>query len=279
MQYSNPELPEGINTSKDHPLKEFFILTMGILSIFILVLLILSYLANHFASAIPFKAEVAFTNEIKDHFFTQKIKKNSDQKTQQYLQDLANKLSKAEALPKSMKIIVHYQADETINAFATLGGHIFMFKGLLQKLPNENAVAMVLAHEIAHIKNRHPIKGMGRGIVIGLALTMINGSIGNSLAEQAFSGAGGLTGLTFSRDQEMASDNEALQALLKYYGHVNGARALFDVLEKENQGIQIPAFLSTHPLSIQRIEYINQFQQQHQEKQQDLTPLPAYFLK
>ena len=44
---------------------------------------------------------------------------------------------------------VHAVQDPTVNAFATLGGHVFVFTGLVDSLDSENGLAMVLAHELA----------------------------------------------------------------------------------------------------------------------------------
>ena len=57
MEYSNPELPEGINTSKEHPLKEFFILTDGLLGLIFIVISALILIVDNFANKIPFELE------------------------------------------------------------------------------------------------------------------------------------------------------------------------------------------------------------------------------
>lgn len=51
---------------------------------------------------------------------------------------------------------------------ATPGGHVIIYRGLLEKIPNENTLVMLLGHEIGHIKLRHPVKALGKGVVIGL---------------------------------------------------------------------------------------------------------------
>ena len=61
MEYSNPKIPEGINSSQDSPLKEFVILTGGILAIVFVVLLILSVMADKLAHYIPFSVELSAT--------------------------------------------------------------------------------------------------------------------------------------------------------------------------------------------------------------------------
>ncbi len=65
-----------------------------------------------------------------------------------------------------MAVTAHYVTDDTINAFATLGGHLMVYQGLMRRMPGENALANVIGHEIGHVKLRHPVSSMGRGLVI-----------------------------------------------------------------------------------------------------------------
>lgn len=67
----------------------------------------------------------------------------------------------AQGLPASIKVTVHYIDEPVINAFATIGGHVFIYRGLIDAITSENGLSMVLAHEIAHINNRHPIAALG----------------------------------------------------------------------------------------------------------------------
>src|SRR5690606_11399619 len=102
----------------------------------------------------------------------------------QYLSNLSEALATHMDLPENMDITVHYMYQDIENAFATLGGHIYIYRGLMQLLPNENALATVVAHEMAHIKHRHPIIAMGRGVVIGLFLASISGFSGDYFVGQ-----------------------------------------------------------------------------------------------
>jgi predicted Zn-dependent protease len=198
---------------------------------------------------------------------------------QSYLEALTERIVRAQQLPEEMVITVHYLDDNTVNAFATLGGHIYMFRGLLEKLPNENSLAMVLAHEIAHIKHRHPIRSLGRGVTIGLALSMLSGAMGDMMANQIVGNTGMVTSLTFSRDQEKESDKTALETLMVLYGHVVGADQLFMVLQSAGGAMKIPEFFSTHPLSEKRIHHIYDFGRKISSSTTDgqTTPLPKEF--
>jgi len=165
-------------------------------------------------------------------------------------------------LPEAMKINVSVVNSDTVNAFATLGGNVVFFTGLLNTLPDENTLAMVMAHEIAHIKLRHPLRALGRGVVVGLAVATVAGSSANGIVDELIGSTGLLTALSFTRDQERAADELAVAALVSRYGHADGSINLFEILhreqnkEKGQSSVKVPEFFSTHPLSKNRITAI-----------------------
>ena len=254
MKYSNPEIPEGINYSREHPLKEFVILTAGVLGLFLVLILVLGLLAESLAGYVPFSAEQKIAA-------LQPLDTSGDESPMRpYLQGLAERLAAAEDLPRDMSIQVHYVDDDTVNAFATLGGNIIVFRGLLEVMPDENALAMVIAHEVAHIKYRHPLKGLGRVVVIGTVLSMFSGAAGNDIVNDVLGQAGLLTALKYSRTQERQADSEALAALQQLYGHVDGATELFHLLQQQEKehALHQPEFFDSHPLTENRITTLQQ---------------------
>lgn len=269
MEYSNPEIPEGINSSKAHPLKEFLWLTSGVLaSVFVLILALIVFV-DVLTSYIPFSIEkkIPFPE----------IEVGTEQgPLPEYLQSLADRIVKSEDLPDEMKITIHYLDDETVNAFATLGGHVFFFRGLLEKLPNENALAMLMAHEIAHVKHRHPIKSLGRGLVAGLALSVISSTAGDAIIGNFLGEAGYLTILKYSREMELEADETGIKALKSVYGHLGGADDLFKILKEQAGSLEPPEFFSTHPLTDDRIAEIDSYDDSKQ-KDNEITPLPDKF--
>lgn len=273
LEYSNPEIPEGINTSKTHPLKEFLWLTGSVMAAIGILVLVLVLFADALTAYIPFSIEQKIT-------LSGAEASTEEGPLPDYLQSLADRIVKAEDLPEDMKITIHYLDDDTINAFATLGGHVFFFRGLLEKLPNENALAMLMAHEIAHIKHRHPIRSLGRGVIIGLALSVISTSAGDAIIESFLGKTGYLTILKYSRDMEVQADKTAIQALKSIYGHVSGADELFKILLKEAGKLEPPVFFSTHPLTEDRIYEIKIHASKHStQNANDITPLPQEFEK
>jgi len=174
------------------------------------------------------------------------------------LQELSDRVVAAQELPAGMRIRMHYMDSPTVNAFATLGGNVVFFRGLVGKMPSENALAMVISHEIAHVKLRHPISTFGRGLAIGIVLAMVSAGSGSDIVGRNLGNAGLLTALTFSRSQESAADAAALRTLARIYGHVAGADEVFKLLQEEStHGIgNLPAILRTHPLDQDRIDAI-----------------------
>lgn len=274
MEYDNPEIPEGINVSREHHLKEFAVLVGGALALILVVVLILGWLAEAIATRIPFSYEQEIAGDIASDVPANPARAAIERE----LQTLVDGLTGHMQLPSEMRIRVHYIDDaDTVNAFATLGGHVLMFRGLLKQMPDENALAMVLAHEIAHVQHRDPIVSLGRGVVVGLALAAIAGVSGNDLTNSVFGSAGTLTALSFTRNQERAADTRAVAAVAAHYGHVNGAAAVFDLftrLEAEHP-LKPPEFMASHPNSSGRRENIAEQANIHGWPTTGaLTPLP-----
>lgn len=265
MSYENPPQPEGINVSDVHPLREFFSLLLMLLLIVAVSVTALTFAAQWLAQYIPFSTEQQLANLFSDQIemLHEHDAASTDPevlKREAYIRELAQRLQSHMDLPEDMKITVHYSTDDTVNAFAMLGGHVVMFAGLVDQLPNENALAMVLAHEIAHVELRHPVVAMSRGLTVSLALASIFGLTDNAGVAQLVEWLGATSTLSFSRAQERAADRRAAQALLAEYGHLEGATDLFEVFADElgasdtNTGLQMPEFRATHPALSERIE-------------------------
>jgi len=287
-EYSNPQIPEGINVSAEHPLKDFFVMLAGIGLALAVAIILLSVFAQYLVRFIPFEVEQVLVANV-ERWQTQlpeTTSRNEPPATQQasatelhkvevraYLQQLADRL--LAQVPDPLPVTVHYLDSDMINAFATLGGQVFITRGLLNIMPDENALAMVLAHEIAHVQHRDPIVALGRGLTVSLALICITGNGDGALAQQLLGQVNLLVDLRFSRSAESAADEAALDALLQLYGHVASADQLFVFLQ-QHQGDEAIEWFSTHPLNTQRIAMIEGFAAEHHAPDMQTTPLPDW---
>ncbi|MEM1230934.1 MAG: M48 family metallopeptidase, partial [Pseudomonadota bacterium] len=192
---------------------------------------------------------------------------------------LAQRLARHMDFPEGLEPRVHYLPGETVNAFATLGGRVVFFEGLVSQLPSENALALVLAHELAHLQLRHPIVAAGRGLTVSLALAATFGLADNAVVAQLVEWIGVTSTLSYSRDQEREADALAAQVVLAEYGHLRGARGLFDLFRDESgeSSALVPDFRSTHPSIDERIQWLLTYAEEQGPMDHEtapITPLP-----
>ncbi len=281
--YHSPQPKEGINTSKAHPLRTFLKLFAAIIIILIFVAWALGQSGSWLASRIPYQQEVVISERYISAKQAAEVAQHGNAtppkhvEIQQYLEALVKQLEDEMHFPDGMHIQVHYEPEDVENAFATLGGHIFMYKGLLAKLPNENSLAMLLAHEMSHIKLRHPIRAAGQSLAISGGIKLLLG-----FSQMDLLGNAGLyTQLNFSRSMESAADKEGLKAVYETYGTVAGAVSLFETLHQvqiESGNDSSTPFFSTHPLDDKRIHDLNALAKKNNWiNQLPATPFPDLY--
>jgi Zn-dependent protease with chaperone function len=166
------------------------------------------------------------------------------------LQRLTDELVPFQKFPPGMTVTIHYANLDQVNAFATLGGNIVVYEGLIERLPSENALSMVIGHEMSHVKSRDALRSISAEQLATLVVGLATGDSG--LAAQIVSNIELLTSLQFSREVEERADRDGLTSLNGHYGHVNGYLQTFDALEdwvRDHGGedTQPPEFLRDHP--------------------------------
>lgn len=151
-----------------------------------------------------------------------------------------------------------------INAFSLPGGPVWINRGVLARAANESQVAAVLAHEIAHIAQRHGADRLTQGMVAKWGLGLLGALLGNtSGAGTAQAAAGLLTGgvfLKFNRDEEREADRVGMTMLTRSGWSGEGMVELFAMLAREERKDRetVAAFISSHPSPQDRIENLAQ---------------------
>jgi beta-barrel assembly-enhancing protease len=146
-----------------------------------------------------------------------------------------------------------------INAFALPGGPIWLHRGLMHAATNESQIAGVLAHEVAHVAQRHAADQLTKGMVANGLLGVLGAFLGNSGAASFAQAAAGLAAnamfLRFSRDDEREADQVGLQILRKAGWDARGMVELFEIIRRE-QGRDpgaLESWISSHPSPADRI--------------------------
>ncbi|MCX6350828.1 MAG: M48 family metalloprotease [Bacteroidetes bacterium] len=142
--------------------------------------------------------------------------------------------------------------DTVLNAFCAPGGKIYVFTGLIKYLDNEDQLAGVLGHEIAHASRRHVTQEMTRAYGLTLLKDVLLGKDSSKLADIA----AGLVNLKFSREFEAEADEFSVRYLCPTSYKSDGAAGFFIKISASGQGQKVPVFLSTHPSDSSRITNI-----------------------
>ncbi|KAF7122702.1 hypothetical protein CNMCM5793_000812 [Aspergillus hiratsukae] len=144
--------------------------------------------------------------------------------------------------------------DGMVNAFVLPGGKVFVYTGILPICKDEDGLAAVLGHEIAHVIAHHPAERMSNNILTVGAVFLISmlfdisGQIPSLLLNLMYS-------LPNSRTQEAEADNIGLMMMSKACFNPEAAVGLWARMQKAEQEAP-PQFMSTHPSSYNRMEAI-----------------------
>lgn len=158
--------------------------------------------------------------------------------------------------------------DPVPNAFALPGGYIYISRGLLNLMNNEDELACVLAHEIIHVTERHSIQQMKRSILPGITQlpgnivgSVINEDLGN-LINTPFAFSSSLLMANYSRSHETESDDLGVELAAKsgYDPMAMGVilTRLNNAVEFETQKETEKSYFDSHPYTPERVSHVDQ---------------------
>jgi len=148
---------------------------------------------------------------------------------------------------------------DVLNAFACPGGKVYVYKGLINFLDNEAQLAGVIAHEIAHIANRHSTRQLTKQYGLSALTDMLLGQNPNQYVQMATQIAGGVGTLAFSRSDEYEADNLAVKYLAATGYNPLGVAGFFEKMIADGKaGGSSITWLSTHPSPPDRIQKIRE---------------------
>lgn len=192
------------------------------------------------------RQEVSLGEQINEQLLEQEFQLYTERDVTRYVDQIGQRLvpySTRSDIPYVFQVV----RDNQINAFATMGGFVYVTTGLLEAADNEAQLASVLAHEIGHIASRHAVEQM-REMAIAQGLMTATGvdesaavNIGVELAVRRPN----------SRQDELEADQLGLNTM-RGAGYAPSAMVAF--MEKLLSASSPPTFLSTHPSVSSRID-------------------------
>jgi beta-barrel assembly-enhancing protease len=155
------------------------------------------------------------------------------------------------------------------NAYATIGGHVFVNRGLIMLFESSDELLGVLAHETVHVKQRHVAKMLIQGLGLFAVFQLLIGDVGGIVAVLADQGSA-MMNLGYSRELEEEADRLAVELLvsqgLSPRGLPSGLQKIHDFSRKliaESPGSEVLKklesieILRSHPNTEKRIAYLN----------------------
>lgn len=151
-----------------------------------------------------------------------------------------------------------------INAFALPGGPIWVHRGLIDAAQTEAQLAGVLAHEVAHVANRHAAEQITKGTFANVGLGLLGSLLGDGrgahIAQLGAGFAANATMMKFSRDHEREADLKALRYMKSAGYDPRGMVEFLQVLrnrQRRDPG-SVQTFFSSHPAPAERIRRLQQ---------------------
>jgi predicted Zn-dependent protease len=180
-----------------------------------------------------------------------------------YLTSIGNKILMAPSITKrgiyaySFEIVNN---DSVVNAFATPGGYIYVYTGLLKFIDNEATLAGIVAHEIAHAERRHATTRMTKAYGVQILLGLILGEKPSQVVEITANLFTGLAFLANSRSDETEADEYSIKYLTSTEYYPGAITQFFSKMQANRGGRSggaLERMLSTHPLDADRIAHVN----------------------
>jgi predicted Zn-dependent protease len=189
----------------------------------------------------------------------------TDPLIEEYIQDLGNRLLKqSEAATQSFDFFVI--EDPVINAFAGPGGHIGIYSGLILATQSESELASVVAHEIAHVTQRHLLRAFdtanqmnGKTAALILAAILVGAATSSPDAGMALATGAQASAIqeqiNFTRSNEQEADHVGIRILADADFDPRAMPVFFERLTHANRLFDsgIPEILRTHPVTTNRI--------------------------
>ncbi|HZI00287.1 MAG TPA: M48 family metallopeptidase [Flavisolibacter sp.] len=191
------------------------------------------------------------------------IGNDSDTIGSKLLQDFADNLQ----LSNTYRLRFTLMDNDLVNAYALPGGNIVVYKGILRKIKSPEELTALLSHESSHINQRHSLKSLLRSGANSILISIVFGDA-TGISGALAGNADALNGLRYSRSLEREADSKGIELMLANKIPVTGMVDLMRTLKKEENFPSELSFLSTHPMTSERINVAVDFARRHPNAEQ-----------
>lgn len=209
---------------------------------------------------IPASQEVAMGKQFHEQIITE-MKVYDNPEWQDYFNELGQSIV---AVSDRKDIEYHFTVveSEDINAFATPGGYIYIFTGLLEIIDNEAQLAAVTSHEISHIVARHSVQQMQSVLGLSILKELVLGDTDSKTFETIYQVALAVGMSGYSREHEREADKYGVIYMVDAGYNPEGALGLFESLREAHGRAGDRSFFenlfASHPETQERIDNVTE---------------------
>ena len=231
---------------KSYALLYLFLFSLIILfgSLVALYFVGMPWLAKKVCSKIPVEQEVKFGAQMYASITSQsKVDKAKSNQLNLFFKQLK--------INSEYPIKITVLDEDVMNAYATAGGYIYVYSGMLNKMQTKEELAALLAHEYSHIELKHTLQSMIENMGSYTLLSILFGDVSTIIINNINE----LKSLHFSRQLEKEADLNGLILVTQSHLSAQGFVDLFNLLKSENNS-SVSELVSSHPDLDSRINYI-----------------------
>lgn len=233
-------------------------------------LLVIPILAEKMVGLIPPTFDLYLGDSFMDDFIDEETIDSAGTKT---LNEFADRLR----FDNNIQLNFIVAKSEEVNAFALPNGTIVLYTGLLDKIGSYEELAGLMGHEATHISERHSLKMLCRNLSGYIFLSALISDV-NGIMSVIADNAHNLNSLSYSRKHEKEADIGGTDMLIKNNIDPKGMIRLFERL-KDDKYLATLEIISTHPITDDRIKYIDEYIRETEYKIEKDSVLSALFDK
>ena len=267
FQYIKVENPECIETIKKYlaenvkvsPVQKF--LNLGFYAHITITFILIGFMVLSYMLVIPALAESAvkiipeeFDDKLGNTLYNEYCNESEfDSAKTEQLYQFAEELD----LKNKKPIYITVLNSSQVNAFALPDGNVIIYTGILDKMKSYEELAALISHEVAHVNKRHSMKMICRRLSGELVMSSVLGG-SNAVTSLIGKNINSINVLSYSREFEREADFGGFELMIANKIDPKGMTNLFRRLQSEGP-ILVPGFLSTHPLTEDRLTEIEKY--------------------
>ena len=186
-----------------------------------------------------------------------------DPQVRQYVRTIGNRIVQHTPM-RGQRFTFTVLNSDIVNAFAMPGGYVYVTRGMLALANNEAELAGVLAHEIAHVTEKHGEERVQQSVLAQLGIGILSGVLDSDTARSVATVGAATVLSSYSRQHEFEADSKGVQYLVRsgydpramatFLNKLIAEQRLQSTLASREGGEAKPSFLATHPRTQDRVQ-------------------------